>query len=142
MAIEPSELTIQGIVPRQPSAGVSGMRAITVIAFIACLSSVACHRGPILPLAPLHSASRDPTQDHLKLASIYVQQAMRSREMAEEQSDRAVVYERLFGAHSDWVSSARLLAQFYENSARDQERQANWHLEMAGQRTESREDTP
>ena len=127
---------------RQQPASVSAMRAITVIAFIACLSSAACHRGPILPLAPLDTASRDPTQDHVKMASIYMRQAMRSHELAEEQSNRAVVYERVFGADSDWVSSARLLAQFYENSARDQERQANWHLEMAGQRTESRQDTP
>lgn len=128
--------------PCQQPAGVSAMRAITVIAFVACLWSAACHRGPILPLAPLDTASRDPTQDHVKMASIYVRQAMRSRELAEEQSNRAVVYERVFGANSDWVSSARLLAQFYENSARDQERQANWHLEMAGQRAESRQDTP
>ena len=62
--------------------------------------------------------------------------------MAEEQVNRAFVYERVFGADSDWVTSARLLAQFYENSAREQERQANWHLEMAGQRIESRQGTP
>jgi hypothetical protein len=124
-----------GIMRRPRPTGVSPLRAITVIAFIACLASAACHRGPILPLAPLDTASRDPTQDHVKMASIYVRQAMRSRELAEEQSNRAFVYERVFGAGSDWVSSARLLAQFYENSARDQERQANWHLEMAGQRT-------
>ena len=67
---------------------------------------------------------------------MYVRQATRSRELAEEQANRALVYERLFGADSDWVSSARLLAQFYENSAREQEQQANWHLSMAGQRTE------
>src|SRR5262249_13515954 len=118
------------------------MRAIAVIAFIAGLALAACHRGPILPLAPLDTASRDPAQDHVKMASIYVRQAMRSRELAEEQSNRAFVYERVFGAGSDWVSSARLLAQFYENSAREQERQANWHLEMVGQRTQSRQDTP
>jgi hypothetical protein len=114
------------------------MQAMTVVVLIACLGSAACHGGPILPLAPLETASRDPTQDHVKMASLYVRQAMRSRELAEEQTNRAFVYERVFGADSDWVSSARLLAQFYENSAREQERQANWHLEMVGQRTESR----
>jgi hypothetical protein len=125
---------------RRHPTGVIPLRAIAAIAFIGCLA--ACHRGPILPLAPLDTASRDPTQDHVKMASIYVRQAMRSREQAEEQSNRAFVYERVFGAGSDWVSSARLLAQFYENSAREQERQANWHLEMAGQRTPSRQDIP
>ena len=125
----------------QPT-GVTVLQAISVITFIACLASAACHQGPILPLAPLETTSRDPTQDHVKMASIYVRQAMRSREMAEEQVNRAFVYERVFGADSDWVTSARLLAQFYENSAREQERQANWHLEMAGQRIESRQGTP
>ena len=75
------------------------------------------------------------------MASIYVRQATRFREQSEEQANRARVYESMFGAESDWVSSARLLAQFYEHSAREQERQANWHLEMAGQRSDSRQDT-
>jgi hypothetical protein len=74
----------------------------------------------------------------MKMASYYVREAMRSRELAGEQANRASVYERMFGADSDWVSSARLLNQFYENEAREQERQANWHLEMAGQRSDTR----
>jgi hypothetical protein len=133
MAVEPS--------PQQLT-GASAMQAITVLAFITCLALAACHRGPVLPPASVGTVSPYPTQDHLKMASIYVRQAMRSRELAEEHTNRAFVYERVFGANSDWVSSARLLAQFYENSAQEQERQANWHLEMAGQRTESRQDTP
>jgi hypothetical protein len=106
-----------------------------VIALIGCLLVAACHRGPILPLASVDTASRnDPTQDHTKMASYYVRQATRSWELAAEQANRASVYERMFGEDSDWVSSARLLSQFYENEAREQERQANWHLQMAGQR--------
>lgn len=123
---------------RQQPAGVTAIHGIIIMAFLAAVGSTACHQGPILPLAPLDTTSRDPTQDHLKMASIYVNQAMRSRELAEENLNRALVYERVFGRDSDWVSSARLLAQFYENSAREQERQANWHLDMAGQRTELR----
>ena len=114
----------------------------SILLLLACLLSAACHRGPILPLAPLHTASLDPTQDHVSLASMYVRQAARSRELAEEQANRALVYERLFGADSDWVSSARLLYQFYENAARDQEHQANWHLNMAGQPTDPGEGHP
>ena len=135
-------MTVEEHMPRQQPAGVNASQAMIVIVFLACLALAACHRGPILPLAPLDSASRDPTQDHVKMASLYVRQAMRSRELAEEQANRAFVYERVFGAESDWVSSARLLAQFYETSAREQERQANWHLEMAGQRGEPRRDRP
>src|SRR5689334_24908228 len=112
------------------------MRLLIVIMFTACLVVTACHRGPILPLASVDTSSRnDPTQDHMKMASYYVRQATRSWEMAGEQANRASVYERMFGAESDWVSSARLLSQFYENEAREQERQANWHLEMAGKRS-------
>jgi hypothetical protein len=105
----------------------------SILLLLTCLLSAACHRGPILPLAPLHTASLDPAQNHVNLASMYVRQAARSRELAEEQANRALVYERLFGADSDWVSSARLLSRFYENAAREQEQQANWHLNMAGQ---------
>jgi ribonuclease HI len=114
------------------------MRAAAVMAFVGSLAS-GCHRGPILPLASTDIASRDPTQDHVKMASFYVREAMRSRELAEEQANRAVVYERLFGPGSDWVTGARLLNQFYENSAREQERQADWHLEMAGQPSNDRQ---
>jgi hypothetical protein len=118
------------------------MRSIAVLVLTLCLGVPACHRGPILPLASIDSASRnDPTQDHVKMASFYVRQAMRSRELAGEQANRALVYERMFGAESDWVSSARLLSQFYENEAREQERQANWHLEMAGQRSEAQQES-
>jgi hypothetical protein len=117
------------------------MRPVISVVFITCLIVTACHGGPILPLASVDTASRnDPTQDHMKMASYYVRQSMRSRELAGEQANRALVYERMFGADSDWVSSARLLSQFYENEAREQEREANYHLEMAGQRSDIRQD--
>ena len=120
----------------------SVMRAITALVFMACLVSFACHRGPILPLASADTASReDPTQDHVKMASFYVRKAMRFRELAGEQANRALVYQRVFGADSDWVSSARILSQFYENAANEQEREANLQLELAGQRSETRQET-
>ena len=126
--------------PRQHLTGGAAMRATAVMVFMATLTSAACHRGPILPLASTDTASRDPTQDHVKMASFYVREAVRSRELAEEQANRAALYERIFGPDSDWVSGARLLNQFYENSAREQERQAHWHLELARQRADSRMD--
>ena len=120
-------MIIKEIMSRRRSSGVS---AVTILLFLACLIAAACHRGPILPLAPLHTASRDPAQDHVSLASMYVRQATRSRELADEQANRALVYERLFGADSDWVSSAKLLARFYENAAREQEQQLGREAEQ------------
>jgi hypothetical protein len=76
------------------------------------------------------------------MASFYVREAMRSRELAEEQANRVALYERVFGPDSDWVSGARLLNQFYENSAREQERQAHRHLELARQRADSGKNAP
>jgi len=125
--------------PRQHLTG-TAMQAAVVMAFMACLLLAACHRGPILPLASTDTALRDPTQDHVKMASFFVREAMRSRELAQEQANRTVVYERIFGHDSDWVSGARLLNLFYENLAREQEQQAHWHLERAGQRADSGQD--
>lgn len=104
-----------------------------VILLLICLIGTACHRGPIIPVVPLDPGSHDASQDHLKMASYYIRQAVQSRQMAEEQASRVRVYERVFGPESDWVAGARLLTQFYEDSAREQDRQANLHLELAGQ---------
>jgi hypothetical protein len=55
-----------------------------------------------------------------------------SRQQAEALTHRAVVYEQLFGRESEWVSGTRLLAQFYEEEAREAERLADLHLELGG----------
>ncbi|HEU4686620.1 MAG TPA: hypothetical protein VFS39_19085 [Nitrospira sp.] len=102
----------------------------TLVLALALLVS-ACNRG--LP-SSLDTASLDPSQDHLKIASYYTREAALSRQKAEEQANRALVYERLFGPESDWVTGAKLLAQYYEDAARDQDRQASLHLELAGRR--------
>lgn len=106
-----------------------------LILLFLCLIVTACHRGTTVPAVSPDTGSLDPSQDHLKMASYYVRQAAQSRQMAKDQADRALVYERVFGPESDWVAGARLLTQFYENSALDQDRQANLHLELAGQRS-------
>jgi hypothetical protein len=51
---------------------------------------------------------------------------------------RALIYERLFGAESEWVSSTRVLARSYEDAASEHERLAQQHLELAGGRRPSR----
>jgi hypothetical protein len=62
---------------------------------------------------------------------------MTSRQKAEEQASLVLVYGRLFGYDSEWVSGAQLLTQFYEEVAREQDRQASLHLELAGRRPSS-----
>jgi hypothetical protein len=80
--------------------------------------------------APLDMTALDPGQDHRKIAAYYRQEAVVSRQQAEELTHRAVVYERLFGPESEWVTGTRLLAQFYEEAARDEEHLARRHLEL------------
>ena len=55
-----------------------------------------------------------------------------SRQQAEELTHRAMVYEGLFGRESEWVTGTRLLAQFYEEAAHEEEQLANRHLELLG----------
>ena len=62
---------------------------------------------------------------------------MTSRQMAHDLSHRALMYERLFGPKSDWVEGTRLLAQFYEDAAAEQERMAARHLEAVPGRQEN-----
>ena len=86
-----------------------------------------CTRAPTVILDP---TSHDSGQDHWAIASYYSRQAAMSRQQAEEMTDRAVIYERLFGRESDWVTGTRLLEQFYEETAREQDRLADLHLEL------------
>ena len=111
------------------------MQTVTLLFLIALLLGTGCKQG--LPV-PLNRGSFDPSQDHLKIASDYTREAMLSRQKAKEQASRVLVHEQLFGRESDWVSGARLLTQFYEDAAREQDRQASLHLELAGRRPSSR----
>jgi hypothetical protein len=106
----------------------------TFLLLIGLLLGAACHRG--MPL-PIDTHSLDPNQDHLKIASYYTRQAMTSRQRAEEQASLVLVYQQLFGYDSEWVSGAQLLTQFYEEVAREQDRQAGLHLELAGRQPSS-----
>ena len=82
--------------------------------------------------ALLDPTSRDPGQDHWAIAAYYSRQAAESRQQAEALTGSIVAYERLFGPESDWVIGTRLLAQFYEDAAREQDRLADLHLELGG----------
>ncbi len=80
--------------------------------------------------APLDMTALEPSQDQGKIAAYYRHEAVIARQQAEELTHRAVVYERLFGPESEWVTGTRLLAQFYEEAARDEEQRARRHLEL------------
>lgn len=72
----------------------------------------------------------DPVQDHRKIAAYYSREATKLRQTSEEMSVRIAVYERLFGPASDWVSGTRLLAQSYQDAAREHELRAQEHLDL------------
>ncbi|MEP6960266.1 MAG: hypothetical protein ABI980_16190 [Nitrospirota bacterium] len=79
----------------------------------------------------LDPASRDPGQDHGAIASYYTREAAVSRQQVEELTDRAVLYEGLFGRESDWVAGTKLLVQFYREMALEQDRLADLHLNLS-----------
>ena len=83
------------------------------------------------PTAVLDPISRDPGQDHWAIASYYTREAAVSRQQVEELTDRAVLYEGLFGRESDWVAGTKLLVQFYQEMALEQDRLADLHLKLS-----------
>jgi len=82
---------------------------------------------------PLDLTSPDPASDQRKIANYYSREAEFFRFKADELSQRIVLYEGLFGPDSEWVKGARLLEQFYKDSAEEQDRRASSHLGLAGQ---------
>lgn len=95
---------------------------------------VAITKGCTRPGAELDLTAYDQTQDQRKIAQYYSQEAARLQQKSEEMSARTVVYERLFGPDSDWVAGTRLLAQSYEEAAKEHERIAGTHLGLVGGR--------
>lgn len=93
--------------------------------------------GCIRASTPLDLTSQNPYYDQTKIASYYSREANNFRLKAQELSRRASVYEGLFGSDSEWVRGTRLLEQFYEYSAQEQERLAAEHLDIAGRERQS-----
>ncbi len=87
--------------------------------------------GCAAPTSPLEMTALDPAQDHWRIATAYAREATAMRQRAEELSKRASHYERLFGADSEWVTGTKLLAHFYEDAAREQQRLAEVHVGLA-----------
>lgn len=93
--------------------------------------------GCVRPDTTADLTMREPNQNHWEIASFYTREAAVFREKAEEQLNRVEVYTRLFGPDSDWVTGARLLAEFYQQQAQDREKQAEIHLDLANHRGQS-----
>ena len=107
------------------------MQAAIRVLLLGIFLQSGCSGGPA---APLDMTTLNPGRDHVKIAAYYRHEAVVSRQQAEELTHRAVVYEGLFGRESEWVTGTRLLAQFYEEEAREEERLVNRHLELVGDR--------
>lgn len=73
---------------------------------------------------PLALDSHDPSHDGRTIATYHSNQAKTFRKKAEDVSEQAAAYERLFGPDSEWVLGARLLARYYEEEAEETERSA------------------
>ena len=117
------------------SATMDGMSVFRLIPSFLCLWALLGLGGCIRPALPLAMGSLDPAQDHWKIAALYLQEAVALRQRAEEQNNRTATYEVIFGPDSEWSTGSRILAQSYENWARDRERQATLHLELANKRS-------
>lgn len=108
------------------------MPAAIHILILGILLQVGCSSGPP---APLEMTTLDPVDDHQKIVLHYRHEAVSARQQAEELTNQAAVYERLFGRESDWVAGTRLLIQFYEDVAGQQDRLADLHQKLGKDRS-------
>jgi hypothetical protein len=115
------------------------MHAAILVFFLAIFLQSGCSGRPV---AALDMTALNPGHDHGKIAAYYRHEAVVSRQQAEELTHRAVVYEWLFGRESEWVTGTRLLAQFYEEAAREEEQLASRHLELLSDDQASSRPTP
>jgi hypothetical protein len=88
--------------------------------------------GCVSSSAPVAMTSLAGEHDQPGIASYYAEQARRMRQKAEELRNTALLYEELFGPHSQEVKSVLMLAEFYESVAEHREKEAHLHLEAAG----------
>jgi len=76
-------------------------------------------------------SSYAPAADQLALASYHREEAQRLKQKSDELLARADLYDRLFGADSEWATGTRLLAQFYDDAGKEQSRLAEQHINLA-----------
>jgi hypothetical protein len=104
------------------------MQPALLVLLLAVFLQPGCSR---ISTVPLELTNLDQSQDQEKIAAYYRHEAAVARQQAEELHHRAMVYERLFGPESEWVSGTRLLVQFYEDAGHEAEQLAQRHLKIA-----------
>lgn len=87
---------------------------------------------------PSDMSSYDPGQDQAAIADLYRNQAGAMHEKAQAQMTAATRYEALFGPEDDLVSGARLLADYYEQTAKEFDRLAEAHASAGSTRPRPR----
>ena len=98
-----------------------------ILLLLSLLLQLGCSSAPT---APLEMTTLEPGEDHEKISHYYRREAVLARQQAGELTNQAAAYEQLFGPESDWVSGTKLLVQFYEAVAREQDQLAEQHLKL------------
>ena len=75
--------------------------------------------------------SMDPSADQWRIAQYHYREAARFRQRSRDLYEQGLIYERLFGRESDWVSGSRLLARSYEEAAMQHEQRGDTHRELS-----------
>jgi hypothetical protein len=104
-----------------------GARWAALVSVMWVVVSYGCGRSTV----PLDMTTLDPSQNQWRIAAAYSQEAAVMRRKADELAYQAAHYEQLFGPDSEWTTSTRLLAQFYEEAARERERLAELHVTLS-----------
>lgn len=107
------------------------LRNIAAIRVGALFLVVSLYAGCVPAGAPLEMTSFDPSHDQWAIAGYYHEQAQAMRQRASELRNTAELYEDLFGPDSAEVRSTRMLAEFYEEAARQRESAAQAHAEVS-----------
>ena len=94
------------------------------LALWSCVAS-----GPVVNLE-----SMDPSLDHWRIAQYHYREAARFRQRSRDLYEQGLIYERLFGGESEWVSGSRLLARSYEEAAMQHEQRGDTHRELSRSR--------
>jgi hypothetical protein len=79
----------------------------------------------------LELSSLEPGREQWQIAAFHEREALILRQKAEDLAAQVHHYERLFGADSDWVKGAQLLAQSYAEMAQEHQRLAEIHVTIA-----------
>ena len=93
----------------------TGVQGVLLVGLWVC---VGCQS----PHAPLDLNSFDPSQDQQFIADQYRRQAALMKQTAEDLKSKAERYAQLFGADSEWATSAKFLKKYYEKESLVQER--------------------